>query len=116
MKNLKANDKIIVHDAARINLQIGDIVKLIKCKEAFGTLCYIGPSNKADFRIGMYNIQTPQFCLYSIYKKAEKNSDGKDMFSYLNLKPKKKNFIISSNKAQNFKITFKKDLLKAKSI
>lgn len=116
IKSLKSNDKIVIHDAARINVQIEDIIKLIKNKNTFGTLCYIGSKNNADYHIGKYNIQTPQFCLFSVYKKATKNSKGKDLFSYLNLIPKPQNFIISSNKKQNFKITFKQDLIKAKSI
>lgn len=116
IKNIKNNDKIIIHDAARINLEINDILRLIRSKESYGTLCYIGKANNADFRIGKYNIQTPQFCQYFVYKLARKNKQGKDLFSYLNLCPKAGNFIISSNKSKNFKITFKKDLKKAKDI
>lgn len=116
IRNIKTNDKLIIHDAARINVQLQDILNVIKSKEKFGTLCYIGKSNKSDFHIGKYNIQTPQFCLFSIYKKSHKNKLGKDLFSYLNLKPTLNNFIISTNKDQNFKITFKTDLEKAKSI
>lgn len=116
IKNIKTNDKILVHDAARINIQPEDILKLINLKYSYGTLCFIGKKNDSDLRIGQYNIQTPQFCQYSVYKQAKKNKNGKDLFTYLNLKPKKQNFIVSSNKNQNFKITFVKDLEKAKSI
>ncbi|MCQ3914244.1 MAG: 2-C-methyl-D-erythritol 4-phosphate cytidylyltransferase [Mycoplasmoidaceae bacterium] len=116
IKNIKINDKLIIHDAARINVQLQDIINVVKSKEKFGTLCYIGKANKSDFRIGKYNIQTPQFCLFSVYKKSHKNKLGKDLFSYLNLKPTLSNFIVSTNKEKNFKITFKSDLEKAKSI
>lgn len=116
LENIKTNDKIIVHDAARFNVQLQDILNVIKSKEKFGTLCYIGKANKSDFRIAKYNIQTPQFCIYFIYKKSNKNKLGKDLFSYLNLKPTLSNFIISTNKEKNFKITFPSDLKKAKSI
>lgn len=116
LKNIKTNDKIIIHDAARINVQAEDILNIINCKSSFGTLCFKGRKNDADLRIGKYNIQTPQFCLYSVYKNAIKNPKGKDLFTYLLLKPTKENFILTSNKSQNFKITFKKDLEKAKSI
>lgn len=117
ISSIKNNDKIIIHDAARINLQPEDIIQVLQAKTSFGTLCYIGPKNNNDLRLDHYNIQTPQFCSYFVYKNARKfNKQGKDLFTYLNLKPTKKNFIISSNKAENFKITVKKDLEKAKSI
>lgn len=116
LKNIKSSDKIIIHDAARINVQTKDILHIINCKSSFGTLCFQGRKNDVDLRIGKYNIQTPQFCLYSVYKNAIKNPKGKDLFTYLLLKPNKENFILSSNKSKNFKITYKKDLEKAKSI
>lgn len=116
IKNIDKNDKILIHDAARINVQIEDIVKILDSKLTFGTLCYLGNKNNSDLRFGKYNIQTPQFCQYHIYKEAIKNPQGKDLLTYLLLHPTKNNFIISSNQSQNFKITFKKDLKKAKSI
>lgn len=117
ISNVKNNDKIIIHDAARINLQVEDIIKVLQAKTSYGTLCFIGPKNNSDLRIGQYNIQTPQFCSYFVFKSTKRfNKQGKDLFTYLNLKPSKKNFIISTNKSDNFKITVKKDLEKAKSI
>lgn len=114
IKNLKSNDKIIVHDAARINLQPEDVLKILKSKQSFGTLCFVGLQNKSDLRLGKYNIQTPQFFTYGVYKQIKKkNNKGKDLFTYLNLKYTNKNFIISSNKEQNFKITYRDDLNKA---
>ncbi|MCQ3907415.1 MAG: 2-C-methyl-D-erythritol 4-phosphate cytidylyltransferase [Mycoplasmoidaceae bacterium] len=117
LSTLSDNDKILIHDAARINVLKKDIVRLIKSRAHFGTLCFSGPKNDADFRINKYNIQTPQFCKYSIYKQTLKpNKLGKDLFSYLNLKPTKENFIISTNKKQNFKITVAADLAKTKTL
>lgn len=101
IKALKPNDKIIIHDAARINLQPEDILRVINHKSSYGTLCFIGDKNNSDLRIEKYNIQTPQFCLFSVYKQAKKNLSGKDLFTYLNLMPKKCNFIVSSNKQEN---------------
>ncbi len=112
----KLLDKIIVHDAARINVQTQDILNVINHKSSFGTLCFLGKKNNRDLRLGKYNIQTPQFCNFSIYKQSQKNQLGQDLFTYLNLKPKKCNFILSSNKNKNFKITFREDLEKAKSL
>ena len=117
LKNLKKNDLILIHDAARINVKKNDILKLLKTKQNYGTLCYKGPKNQSDLRLNNLNVQTPQFCRYFIYKQAQnKNKNGRDLFTYLNLKPKNNNFIYSSNKSKNFKITFKKDLKKAKSL
>ncbi|MCQ3908680.1 MAG: 2-C-methyl-D-erythritol 4-phosphate cytidylyltransferase [Mycoplasmoidaceae bacterium] len=97
----KAQDKIIIHDAARINLQPEDILKILNSKMSYGTLCYLGKPNKSDLRFGQYNIQTPQFCKFFVYKHTTKNKCGRDLFTYLNAKPTKGNFIISSNKSQN---------------
>lgn len=117
ISDIKNNDKIIIHDAARINLQPEDILQVLQAKQSYGTLCYIGQKNNNDLRLGNYNIQTPQFCSYFVYKSTKRfNKQGKDLFTYLNLEPSKKNFIISSNREENFKITVKKDLEKAKSI
>ncbi|MCQ2956357.1 MAG: 2-C-methyl-D-erythritol 4-phosphate cytidylyltransferase [Mycoplasmoidaceae bacterium] len=117
ISNIKNHDRIIVHDAARINLQPEDILRILNSKQNYGTLCYIGPANNNDLRLGKYNIQTPQFFSYFIYKNTKKfNHKGRDLFTYLNLKPEKNNFIISSNKQDNFKITNKKDLLRTSRI
>ncbi len=111
----RPSDKIIVHDAARIFLTKYDLLKLVNSKEDFGTLCYIGPKNAVDHHIDNYNIQTPQFCRFSVYDAVTtKNKSGKDLFSYLKLKPKPRNFYLCSNAERNFKITYKSDLAKAK--
>ena len=68
IKYICKHDKIIIHDAARINVQVEDIVKILDSELTFGTLCYLGNKNKSDLRFGKYNIQTPQFCKYFIYK------------------------------------------------
>lgn len=117
LRNLERNDKILVHDAARPNVQHYDIQRLINSNEDFGTLCYIGGANDRDLRYLNYNIQTPQFCRKFIYKKAKKDKvNGKDLFTYLGLKPSAKNFFISSNQESNFKVTFPEDLEKLKSL
>ena len=110
---LEKNDKIFVHDAARMFLLKQDLIKLIKSKNKQGTLCYKNVKSslgKSDLMYKNYHIQTPQFCTYEIYKKAKKNTKGKDLFTYLNLKHKSSDFIISSNKHLNFKITYPNDL------
>lgn len=101
ISNPKAQDKIIIHDAARINLQPEDILKVLNSKMSYGTLCFLGKPNKADLRFGKYNIQTPQFCKFFVYKHTKKNKAGKDLLTYLNAKPTRSNFIISSNRSQN---------------
>lgn len=107
----KPNDKIIIHDAARINVSKTDVLSLIKSKEDYGTLCCKGKKNARDLRIKNYNILTPQFCKYFVYKNTKKfNKKGKDLFTYLCLKSTAKNFILSSSKNGNLKITFKGDL------
>lgn len=114
LKNLQKNDKILIHDAARINVQKKDILKLIKSKEKFGTLCYKGKPNLSDFRINNLNIQTPQFCTFGTYSSVKRpNPKGRDLISFMKLTPKQENFIFSSNTSQNFKITTAKDLKKA---
>lgn len=111
----RPSDKIVIHDAARIFLTKYDLLKLVNSKEDFGTLCYIGEKNKVDCHIGHYNIQTPQFCRFSVYDSVKtKNKNGKDLFTYLKLKPRPRNFYLCSNAERNFKITFKNDLEKAK--
>ncbi len=115
IKNYRLSDKIIVHDAARMFVTKYDVLKIVNSKEDFGTLCYVGEKNKTDFRIKQYNIQTPQFCRFSVYKSVKTpNKKGKDLFSYLKLKPLPKNSYLTSNAERNFKITFKADLAKAK--
>lgn len=117
LRNLERNDKILIHDGARPNVLQQDIQRLINSNEDFGTLCYIGGPNDSDLRYLNYNIQTPQICRNFVYKKAKKDKEnGKDLFTYLNLKPSAKNFIISSNQEQNFKVTFPQDLEKLKSL
>lgn len=113
LKNLNENDRIIVHDAARIFVKKQDIIKLINSKQEQGTLCYKGIQSqlgKSDLIYKNYHIQTPQFCSYKQYLEANVNPKGKDLFTYLNLKHKKNDFIISSNKHLNFKITYSSDL------
>lgn len=110
---LDKNDKIFVHDAARMFLLKKDLVRLIKSKSKQGTLCYknvVSKLGKPDLMYKNYHIQTPQFCTYEIYKKAKKNTKGKDLFTYLNLKHKVSDFIVSSNKHLNFKITYPNDI------
>lgn len=110
---LNKNDKIFVHDAARIFVLKKDIEKLIKLKNNAGTLCYLDDKNqlgKSDLMFKKYHIQTPQYCTYEIYKKARKNNSGKDLFTYLNIKFNKSNLVLSSNKHLNFKITYPDDL------
>lgn len=110
---LKPNDKIFVHDAARMFVTKQDILMMINLKQKQGTLCYkndISSLGKGDLISNGYHIQTPQFCTYEIYKKAKKQFSGKDLFTYLKLKHKKSDFIISSNKYLNFKITYPDDL------
>ncbi len=110
---LKFNDKIFVHDAARMFVDKKDIIKMCNLKRKQGTLCYKNAKSslgKGDLMYGDYHIQTPQFCTYAIYQKSHKNRLGKDLFTYLNLKFKKTDLIISSNKHLNFKITYPDDL------
>jgi len=110
---IKYSDKILIHDAARINVKKQDILKLIKAKGYCGTLCYKGPKNKSDLRVKNYNIQTPQFIVFWLYLLCnEVNVKGKDLFTYLNLEFESNNLIQSSNKSKNFKITYKADLNK----
>lgn len=115
--HLKNNDKIVIHDGARPHLHISDLLKVVNNVEDFGTLCHVGQPNERDLCLGNYNIQTPQFCRYLTYKNVKnKNPDGRDLLTYLNLKPKASNFIFANHKDQNLKITFVEDLTKAKSM
>jgi len=110
------NDKIIVHDAARIYAQEKDIIKLCKCSKNFATLCYEATDTIYGGKMlkllpkPNYNIQTPQMCTYDVYLKAKKNVKGTDLISYLNLNLKKENLIVSSNGMFNIKITYPEDL------
>lgn len=114
IENPKHNDKIIVHDAARPFVQIDDIKHIIKSKRSFGTLCYFGKKNPADYKIGKYNVQTPQFCRYSVYKLIKQfNPKGRDLFSYMKLQPRPRHFILSSTRENNYKITTKRDFERA---
>lgn len=113
IKNIKDQDKILVHDAARMFVTKQDILKLINLKQPQATLCYKNIDTKlgdGDLMCQGYHIQTPQYCLYEQYLSANVNPKGKDLFTYLNLKHKKNDFIISTNKHLNFKITNPSDL------
>ncbi len=113
---LNKNDRIFVHDGARMFTKMRDIIKLTKCKQECATLCYKHKRINfgLDLRWKNYHIQTPQYCSYKQYLKAKKNPKGRDLFSYLNLKYTKQNLITSSNKQFNFKITIPSDIKEAK--
>jgi len=110
------NDQIIIHDAARIFVTINDLKHLANSKQKFATLCFestdtmYGSKSLKLLPKPNYNIQTPQMCTYATYLKAKKNFEGTDLFSYLNLKPTNKSFIISDNKLFNIKITYLRDI------
>ena len=105
------NDQIIIHDAARPFIHREDIKAIIRSKENFGTLVTRGQKNEVDYRIGKYNVLTPQFTRFIYYKTHNNiNPHGVDLISYLNLKPKDKNFIISKHPKDAKKITYKSDL------
>lgn len=110
--HLKLEDKVIVHDGARPNVTKQDIAKIINSKLLFGTLCYKGPKNNVDLYLKHFNVQTPQFFIFWTYLLCLKpNPKGKDLFTYLNYSYTNKNFIESSSKQRNKKITYKNDLL-----
>lgn len=110
------NDRIIVHDAARPNIQVNDIIKICQSTKKFATLCYestdtiYGSNPLKLLSKPNYNIQTPQMCSYSTYLNAKKNNLGTDLISYLNLHLKKENLIFTSNGLLNIKITYPNDL------
>lgn len=113
LEKAKSLDKVLIHDAARPFVLKEDILKLIKSNLDYGTLAYIGPKNNSDYHINGYNIQTPQFTRIWLYVSLDKKDPkGKDLISYFRLEPSKYNFIISSNKEKNLKITYKSDLKK----
>lgn len=113
---LNKNDRILVHDGARMFVKMRDIIKLTELKQECATLCY--KRKRINFGQDLiwknYRIQTPQYCSYNQYLKAKKNPKGRDLFGYLNLKYTKQNLITSSNKQFNFKITIPSDIQEAK--
>ena len=112
-KDLRLNDKVIVHDGARPHVTKRDILKIINSKLLFGTLSYKGFKNNIDLHLKCFNVQTPQFFIFWTYLFCIKhNPNGKDLFTYLNYDYNNENFIESFSKQKNIKITYKNDLLR----
>lgn len=129
----KADDLVLVHDAARPCLQSNDITRLLSEVEnhAVGgmlglpvvdTLKKVNAEDiveKTVSRDGLWQAQTPQCFRYSILKNAIEKAlsdnqvvtDESSAVEYAGLKPK----MILSN-ARNIKITYPEDLALAESI
>lgn len=122
INNLKPNDIIVTLDGDRVfvtNELINKSISVSK-KEGYACACVklsdsiikIDNNIKYISRDKIYYVQTPQSFQFKYWN--DKQQNGNDLFSSLNLKLNKRNLYDGS--PLNFKITFKKDLVFAKKI